>query len=124
MQLRWLLIFIFANALIGIPAANAQSNVVGYPWMAPANPTLLNWLALQKQANEGETEFGENGLTVNFYLGPASYELGIIYCDIEYLPSTSAKIVQIVEDGSRRRFESPKPIYPWLRVEIKKKVAR
>lgn len=41
-------------------------------WLEPKNPTRLEWLALEKQANEGNNEFGENGVTVNFYLGDAT----------------------------------------------------
>jgi len=95
-----------------------------HPWLEPMNPSKLEWLALQKQADEGDTEFGENGLTVNFYLGPKSMETGVVYCDIDYLPSTRAELVQKVEEGIRRRFQKQTRIYPWAKVEIIKNVLR
>lgn len=94
------------------------------PWLAPMNPSVLEWLALQKQADEGDTEFGENGLTVNFYLGPKSYETGSIYCDIDYLPGTRAEVVQMTEEGIRGRFQKLSTIYPWVKVVVLKKAAR
>jgi hypothetical protein len=80
-----ILVILFCE--IGISDLYAKDS---QPWLDPMNPSKLEWLALQKQADEGDTEFGENGLTVNFYLGDKSYETGVIYCDIDYLPGTSA----------------------------------
>lgn len=93
------------------------------PWLEPKNPTRLEWLVLQWQANEGDTEFGENGVTVNFYLDRDSDRTGEIRCDLDYLPSTEARVVQIIEDGILRRFERQRQIDPWARVKIIKKVA-
>ncbi|MBI5016841.1 MAG: hypothetical protein HZB55_15320 [Deltaproteobacteria bacterium] len=94
------------------------------PWLDPRNPTRLEWLALEKQATEGNNEFGENGVTVNFYLGPDSYRTGEILCDLAYLPSTSAQLVQMIEDGIQKRFEMKRSVDPWARVKITKKVAK
>jgi hypothetical protein len=96
------------------------------PWLNPMNPSKLEWLVLQKQADEGDTEFGENGLTVNFYLGDKSYETGVIYCDIDYLPDTSAELVQKLEESIQRRFQklARSKLYPWAKVKIIKNVVK
>lgn len=115
-------VFILSN--LNSTCVYAKEN---HAWLEPMNPSKLEWLALQKQADEGDTEFGENGLTVNFYLGEKSYESGVIYCDIDYLPGTSAEIVQRVEEGIRARFQrlaKSKSPFPWAKVEITKKVLR
>ena len=114
-------IAVLATAILSI-AQSPQS--ASRPWLQPKNPTRLEWLALQKQANEGDTEFGENGLTVNFYLGPDSATRGLVYCDLEYLPSASAELVQLVEDGIQKRFRMEQRLSPWATVKIVKKVAR
>lgn len=108
---------------IGISDLYAKDN---QPWLDPMNPSKLEWLALQRQADEGDTEFGENRLTVNFYLGDKSFETGVIYCDIDYLPGTSAELVQKVEEGIRRRFQklAKSKLYPWAKVEIIKNVVK
>jgi len=95
-------------------------------WLEPMNPSKLEWLALQRQADEGDTVFGENGLTVNFYLGDKSFETGVIYCDIDYLPSTSAEIVQKLEESIQRRFQklARSKLYPWAKVKIIKNVVK
>ena len=115
-----LAILFFESGISDLYAKNKQ------PWLDPMNPSKLEWLALQKQADEGDTEFGENGLTVNFYLGEKSYESGVMYCDIDYLPGTSAELVQNVEEGIRRRFQklAKSKLYPWAKVEIIKKVVK
>ena len=94
------------------------------PWLEPYAPTRLEWLALEKQATEGHNDFSDSGTTVNFYLGPDSLRTGEIECDLEYLPSTQAQLVQVIEDGILKRFEADRQVYPWARVRIIKKVAR
>lgn len=94
------------------------------PWLRLKNPVELEWLALQKQADEGDTEFGENGVTVNFYIAGDSYETGIIYCDIDYLPGTSAELVQMIEEGTQKRFAVLRKALPWAKVSIRKQPAR
>jgi hypothetical protein len=69
-------------------------------------------------------EFGSNGVTVNFYLGPDSVRTGEIFCDLAYLPGTQAQLVQMIEDGILRRFEAQRRVDPWARVKIIKKVAK
>lgn|GEM_PF-4721488 len=96
----------------------------GHPWLLPATPTLLEWAVLELQANEGDVEYGEDKLTITYYLGPKSVEEGIIYCQILYLPSARAEIVQLVEKGIRERFEYTKKMYTWARLEIVTKVTR
>jgi hypothetical protein len=71
---------------------------------------------------EGHKDFAENGTTVNFYLGPDSLRTGEIYCDLAYLPTTEARLVQMIEDGILERFEVDRRVYPWARVKIIKKV--
>ena len=93
-------------------------------WLEPRNPNRLEWLALEKQANEGDVEFGEDGVTVNFYLGPDSYRTGEILCDLAYLSGTQARMVQTIEEGIQGRFEAQRRVDPWARVKIIKKVAR
>lgn len=116
-----LLVILFFE--IGISDLYAKDS---QPWLDPMNPSKLEWLALQKQADEGDTEFGENGLTVNFYLGDKSYESGVIYCDIDYLPGTSAEIVQKLEESIKRRFQKQarSKLYPWAKVKIIKNVVK
>lgn len=63
------------------------------PWLLPRTVTELEWQMLEWQAIEGDVEFGENNLMVNFYLGPESNEKGTIYCDLEYLATASAYVV-------------------------------
>lgn len=94
------------------------------PWLEPKNPNRLEWLVLEKQADEGDTEFGENGATVHFYLGPDSYRTGEILCDLAYLPQAQAELVQMIEDGILKRFEVRRKVDPWARVKIIKKVAK
>jgi len=93
------------------------------PWLELYTPTRLEWLVLQKQANEGQTAFGNSGVTINFYLGPDSRRTGEILCDLAYLPGTDARIVQAIEDGILGRFELNRGAYPWARVKLIKKVA-
>ena len=102
-------------------AADARSQ--GKPWMKPHQPTELEWLALQFQANEGDWEYGENGVTVNFYLDGKSRDDGIVHCDLSYLPTAEAQLVQLIEDGIQRRFEAWRKPLPWARVVIHKAVA-
>lgn len=71
---------------------------------------------------EGHTDLAENGVTVNFYLGPDALRTGEIQCDLEYLPTTQAQVVQMIEDGILTRFEVSRQVYPWARVKIIKKV--
>ena len=86
--------------------------------------TELEWLVLEWQANEGDVEFGEDDITVNFYLGQGSYDTGTIYCDLAYLPKTSANIVDRREKGILKRFENAKnKFYPWLKIKMLKKQA-
>jgi hypothetical protein len=94
------------------------------PWLEPYAPSRLEWLALEKQASEGHNEFAENGVTVNFYIGPDSVRTGEILCDLAYLPSTEARLVQAIEDGIMERFEVDRRLYPWARVKIIKKVVK
>lgn len=94
------------------------------PWLLPKNPTELEWMALEWQANEGDTEFGENQMTVNFYLGEQSVGSGVIHCDIEYLPDASAELVQFVEEGIQERFKRIQKVTPWANVKIKKRALR
>ena len=90
--------------------------------MEPRNPSRVEWLALETQATEGDPEFGDNGVTINFYLGAGSFETGEILCDLAYLPSTRASLVQIIEDGILNRFEMRRRVDPWARVKVIKKV--
>ena len=93
----------------------------GAPWLVPYTPTRLEWLALETQANEGVTQFGDNGVTVNFYMGRNSVRTGEIYCDLVYLPKTEARIVQAIEEGIVARFDLNRRLYPWARLTIIKK---
>jgi hypothetical protein len=113
-----------AGVLIGIVVhAFGQSGAPKRaPWLEPFAPTRIEWLALQKQATEGQTNFGDNGVTINFYLGPESMRTGEILCDLAYLPGTRAELVQMIEDGIQGRFETARQRYPWARVRIIKKV--
>src|SRR3989442_426525 len=101
--------------------ANAESR---RPWLEPHTPSELEWLTLSKQATEGDTEFGSNGMTVNFYLRPESMSAGTVYCDLAYLPEVSAEVVQLVEEGIRNRFRITRQTLPWAKVQILPKVAR
>jgi hypothetical protein len=112
---------VIASAIHVTPAS---SQTTQHPWLAPANPTLLEWVILELQANECDPEFGENELTVAFYVGPKSALEGVIYCQIRYLPNTSAELVQLVERGIRERFEITRKTYPWAKLEFDTKVAR
>lgn len=94
------------------------------PWLQPKNPTELEWLALERQAAEGDLQFGEDGVTVNFYLGPDSWSEGIIYCDLDYLPGTDAELVQLLEDGIQKRFQMAQRRLPWAKVKINKRVIK
>lgn len=94
------------------------------PWLASAEPTILEWAILDLQANESDPDFGENDLIVAFHGGPRSADEGVIYCQIRYLPVASAEIVQMVERGIRDRFEQRKRLYPWAKLEISTEVAR
>lgn len=94
------------------------------PWLEPRNPNRLEWLVLEKQANEGINDFGEMGVTVNFYIDRDSNRIGEILCDLTYLPSTSAETVQQIEDGILKRFEMQRRVDPWARVKIIKKVVK
>jgi hypothetical protein len=116
-----------ASVLIGMAMVHALGQTAApkrAPWLEPYTPTRLEWLALQKQAMEGHKDFGENGVTVNFYLAPDSLRTGEILCDLEYLPTTEARLVQTIEDGILERFEVDRRVYPWARVKIIKKVAK
>ncbi len=120
------LLLIGTSMLAGILVhAFGQTAVPKQPtWLEPQNPNRLEWLALQKQAEEGDTEFGENNATVHFYLGPDSYQTGEILCDLAYLPNTRAEQVQKIEDGILKRFEIQRRINPWARVRIIKKAVK
>jgi hypothetical protein len=94
------------------------------PWLEPTVPTRLEWLFLELQAVEGDTEFGENGMTVNFYLSPESFRTGEILCDLAYIPGTPAERVQLIEDGILKRFRiMNSKRNPWARVRIIKNAA-
>jgi len=43
---------------------------------------------------------------------------------LEYLPNTKAELIQVVEDGIRRRLEKRRQVYPWLKIELQQKVVR
>jgi hypothetical protein len=120
------LLLIVTAMLAGILVhAFGQTAVPKQPiWLEPQNPNRLEWLVLQKQADEGDTEFGDNNVTVHFYLGPDSYRTGEILCDLEYLPNTRAQLVQIIEDSILKRFEMQHRLNPWARVKIIKKAAK
>jgi hypothetical protein len=116
-----------ASVLIGMAMMHALGQAGAPkrdPWLEPYTPTRLEWLALQKQAMEGHKDFAENGVTVNFYTGPDSLRTGEILCDLEYLPTAQAQVVQMIEDGILKRFEMSRQVYPWARVKIIKKVAQ
>lgn len=101
-------------------AASAKTQVP--QWLEPRNITELEWFVLKRQADEGDTTFGEDGVTVNFYLGPGALTTGTVHCDIDYLPGTPAELVDAIETGIRYRFElRPEP---WVKVEIRRRVAR
>src|SRR5437867_10694278 len=75
------------------------------PWLDEYRPTRIEWVALELQATEGDVEFGENDITVNFYLGLKSFPNGVIYCDLAFLPTASASMVQVIQQGIRQRFQ-------------------
>ncbi len=111
-------------ALINGSISHAIADNQYKPWLQPANPSAIEWFALELQASEGDEEYGENYVTIAFYLGPKSFTDGIIYCDISYLPNARAELVQMIESGIRKRFNlSKNKLYPWANLEIKTEVA-
>lgn len=126
MKKNTLLIAIGGLMLTGIlvHAFGQTSSPKQSPWLEAQNPTRLEWLVLQKQADEGDNQFGEDGVTVNFYLNSESYRTGEVLCDLVYLPNTQAAMVQTIEDGILKRFEMRRKVDSWARVKIIKKVAR
>ena len=109
--------------MILMQAFNPATAAGKAPWLEPKYPTRLEWLFLEQQAIEGDTEFGDDGMTVNFYFGPESFRTGEILCDLEYLPGTSAERVQLREDGILKRFGIMyRKENPWARLKIIKKV--
>jgi hypothetical protein len=109
-------------AMMGLHALG-QTGAPKRPWMEPYTPNLIEWLALETQALEGDTEFGENGMTIHFYVSPEAFRTGAIACDIMYVAGTPAEHVQRIEDGILERFKARRNVYPWARVKIVKKVA-
>jgi hypothetical protein len=122
--MKWKAAMLVIGILLGALVARAigQRGGDNRPWLQPANPTQLEWLALEKQATEGNTVFVD-GMTINFYTGPESIHTGVIYCDIDYARDVSAARVQLVEEAIEGRFEKERKIYPWARVKIIKKPA-
>lgn len=90
------------------------------PWLEAYSPTKIEWAAIEIQAAEADTEFGEDGVTVYFYLGPQAYSEGVISCDIDYLSGTPKVLVEKRELGIRKRFERRRsvPGWEWLRLEM------
>lgn len=110
--------------IVGLYAGTSSAQTAQRPWLAPAKPTLIDWVILELQANESDHDFGENDLTITFHGGPKSDREGVIYCQIRYLPTASVEVVQMVERGIRERFEFTKRTYPWTKLEIRTEVAR
>jgi hypothetical protein len=106
--------------LVGVALTGAIEQRSGdrYPWLQPAQPTQVEWLALEKQATDGQNNFGEDGMTINFYVAPESLRTGVILCDISYTPQVSAAFLQLKEDSIRRGFEKVHTQYPWAQVKI------
>ena len=105
-------------------ATTCPAQNIDRPWLKPAEPTLLEYVILDLQANWSDPEFGENDMTIAFYAGPKSFEQGVIYCQIRYLPSAKAEIVQMTQQGIRRRFElDQQKHYPWAKLEFDSAVA-
>jgi hypothetical protein len=94
------------------------------PWLEPYTPTRLEWLVLETQATYGKPWLGENGISIDYYIGPDSLRTGEILCDIAYRPGTQAEAVQAVEDGILKRFEITRQAYPWARVKIVKNAVK
>lgn len=111
---------LFIGILIGAAVASAigQRSDMSYPWLQPARPTQVEWLAIEKQATEGQNSFGEDGMTINFYVGPESLRTGVILCDISYTPQVKAQMLQMREDSIRNGFEKERATYPWAQVKI------
>lgn len=119
------LCFSLCIALIfGLYAGISSAQTAQRPWLAPAKPILIDWVILELQAKENDNDFGGNDLTVTFHGGPKSDREGVIYCQIRYLPTASAGVVQMVERGIRERFEFTKRTYPWAKLEIRTEIAR
>jgi hypothetical protein len=117
------LLFIGVLAGILVTSAVGQRRDNSQPWLEPAHPTQLEWLALEKQATEGQNDFGDNGMTINFYVAPESNQTGVIFCDIAYTPQVTAAVLQLTEDSIRHRFDAERAQYPWAHVKIITKAA-
>lgn len=113
------------GALVGAAVVSAigQRSDIRYPWLQPAQPTQVEWLAIEKQATEGQNNFGEDGMTINFYVGPESFRTGIILCDISYTPQVTAQTLQLRENSIRHGFEKERATYPWAQVKITAKAS-
>jgi hypothetical protein len=118
------LVMVTITIMIFMQTFNQAKAAGKSPWLEPTVPTRLEWLFLELQAVEGDTEFGENGMTVNFYLSPESFRTGEILCDLAYIPGTPAERVQLIEDGILKRFRiMNSKRNPWARVRIIKNAA-
>lgn len=91
-------------------------------WLQPKVPTLIEWVTLELQASEGDSEYGEDGIIVAYYQCPQNVK-GVVCCDLEYLSSVSAELLVMREDGLRRRFESLRVQNPWATLQLRR-VAR
>lgn len=113
------------GVLLGVAVTSAVGQHSGnhYPWLQPAQPTQVEWLAIEKQATEGQNNFGEDGMTINFYVGPESFRTGVILCEISYTPQVKAAMLQLKEDSIRHGFDKERTTYPWAMVEITTKAA-
>ena len=116
---------LFIGVLVGaaVTSAIGQRSDVRYPWLQPAQPTQVEWLAIQEQGAYGRNNFGEDGMTISFYVGPESFQTGVILCDISFTPQVKARVLELTEDSIRQSFEKERSTYPWAKVKITMKAA-
>ena len=118
------LLMVTIMLMIFMQAFNQAKAAGNAPWLEPKVPTRLEWLFIELQAIEGDEEFGDDGMTVSFYLSSESFRTGEILCDLAYISGTPAERVQLREDGILQRFRiMNSKVNPWARVRIIKKAA-
>jgi len=123
--MNWKVAILGFGIFLGAVAMNAigQRGVSGRPWLEPATPTQLEWLVVERQADEGINDWAKSGMTINYSLAADSAKTGVIECNIVYARDVPAAVLQLTEDGIEQRFSALRKIYPWARVKIKATVA-
>ena len=109
-----------------VVAQGAPRDSPEQPWRQPYVPSRLEWEVVQSQIAEGDPEFGDDGMTVHYFLDATAYQTGTISCDLAFLGTTPARFLKLKEDGIRARFRrrAAVPGSEWMKLDLRIKEAK